>query len=191
MEQLVHKKMKGKVEELYTSAQFRRPKKHSTTFTARKKSKDLRPIEELYYSPRKTCRLQKISCSAECLACEGQVEKIGDSMILDKCPRCGVKVPVPAPTTPFSMSSSSSCEILSSGSIEACAKNKLVINALEDLCTRCGYVHKKGHLCSQLPMNERKTKLLKRIKGTVPTAPECPAFCCPRGILKNTRSFDP
>lgn len=188
---MVHKKMKGKVEELYTSAQFRRPKKHSTTFTARKRSKDLRPIEELYYSPRKTCRLQKISCSAECLACEGQVEKIGDSMILDKCPRCGVKVPVPAPTTPFSMSSSSSCEILSSGSIEACAKNKLLINTLEDLCTRCGYVHKKGHLCSQLPMNERKTKLLKRIKGTVPTAPECPAFCCPRGILKNTRSFDP
>ncbi|EDX06922.1 GD25764 [Drosophila simulans] len=191
VEQMVHKKIKGEIEELYTSAQFKRPKKHSTRFTARKRSKNLRPIEELYYSPRKTCRLQKISCSAECLACVGQVEKIGDSMVLDKCPRCGVKVPVPAPTTSFSMSSSSSCEILSSGSIEACAKNKLLINTLEDLCARCGYVHKKGHLCSRLPMNERKTKLLKRIKDSVPTAPECPSFCCPRGILKNTRSFDP
>ncbi|XP_032572460.1 uncharacterized protein LOC6608988 [Drosophila sechellia] len=191
VEQVVHKKIKGEIEELYTSAQFKRPKKHSTPFTARKRSKNLRPVEELYYSPRKTCRLQKISCSAECLACVGQVEKIGDSMVLDKCPRCGVKVPVPAPTTSFSMSSSSSCEILSSGSIEACAKNKLLINTLEDLCTRCGYVHKKEHLCSRLPMNERKTKLLKRIKDSVPTAPECPSFCCPRGILKNTRSFDP
>ncbi|XP_039481853.1 uncharacterized protein LOC120445474 [Drosophila santomea] len=190
-EQMIYKKMEGKMDELYSSTQFRRPKPENTTFTVRKKRRNLRPIEQLYYSPRKTCRLQKISSSSDCLSCECQGEEIGDSMVLDKCPRCGVKVPVPAPTAPFSKSSSSSCEILSSGSIEACAKNSLLINTLEDLCTRCGYVHEKGHLCSQLPLNMRKTQLLKRIKNTERTAAECPTYCCPRGILRKPRSFDP
>ncbi|EDV56171.2 uncharacterized protein LOC6549464 [Drosophila erecta] len=190
-EQLIHKDMEGKMGELYSSTQFRRHKPESTTLTLRKKRRNLRPIEELYYSPRKTCRLQKISGSSDCLACECQEQEIGASMVLEKCPRCGVKVPVPAPTTPFPMSSSSSCEILSSGSIEACAKNRLLINTLEDLCTRCGYFHQKGHLCAHSPLNMRKTELLKRIRNTVRTAPECSTICCPRGILKEPSSFDP
>ncbi|XP_037715949.1 uncharacterized protein LOC119550986 [Drosophila subpulchrella] len=182
---VVHKEMEGKLGKMLSSAQFRRPKEASTT---RKRRRNLRPIEQLYYSPRKTCRLQKISDSSECSGCEFRESGIGDEMVLEKCPRCGVRVPVPAPIPSFPQPASSSSEILSSGSIEACAKNELLINSLADLCSRCGYVHEKGHPCSQLPFDTRKSKLLKRIKETIRTAPECPAFCSPRGILKKPRS---
>ncbi|XP_017000964.2 uncharacterized protein [Drosophila takahashii] len=189
--EMVHKKMEGKLGTKLSATQIRRPTEKSTTFTARKRHRNLRPIEQLYYAPRKTCRLQRISESSECLGCECREGEIGDSMVLEKCPRCGVKVPVPGPTPPFSVSSSSSSQILSSGSIQACAKNELLVNALADLCTRCGYVHGKGHPCSQLPFYSQKAEHLKRIKDTMRTPPECPAFCSPCGILKKTRSFDP
>ncbi|KAH8347719.1 hypothetical protein KR084_000421 [Drosophila pseudotakahashii] len=189
--EMAHKKMEGKLETMLPATQSKQPLEKSSTFTVRKRHRNLRPIEQLYYAPRKTCRLQKISESSECSGCECREREIGDSMVLEKCPRCGVKVPVPATTPPFSMSSSSSSQILSSGSIQACAKNELLVNTLADLCTRCGYVHGKGHPCSQLPMHSRKTEHLKRIKHTMRTPPECPAFCSPCGILKKTRSFDP
>ncbi|XP_016957804.1 uncharacterized protein LOC108029800 [Drosophila biarmipes] len=185
---LVHKEMEGKLEKMISTARFRRPKEKFSTSTTHKRRRNPRPIEQLYYSPRKTCRLQKISDSSGCSGCESGESGIGDSMVLEKCPRCGVKVPVPAPISSFPQSASSSREILSSGSIEACAKHELIIKSLADLCTRCGWVHERGHPCSQLPFNTRKCKLLKRIKDTIRTAQDCPAFCSPRGILKNPRS---
>ncbi|XP_017077034.1 uncharacterized protein LOC108111907 [Drosophila eugracilis] len=103
-----YKKMEGKLQKMYSTQQFRRPVEKSTSFTA-KKRRNIRPVEQLYYSPRKTCRLQKI-CS-ECSECESVEKEIGDSMVLKKCPRCGVEVPVPAQTRSFIISPSSSGEI--------------------------------------------------------------------------------
>uniref|UniRef100_A0A6P4F393 Uncharacterized protein LOC108047689 n=1 Tax=Drosophila rhopaloa TaxID=1041015 RepID=A0A6P4F393_DRORH len=188
--QLVQKKMEGQLKEMRSTTQFWRPKGKPTTFTLKKRKRGLRPIEALYYTPRKTSRMQKIT-EDSCSECECQEEKLADSMVLQKCPRCGVKVPVPAPTPPFYISPSSSSEILSSGSIEACAKNELVANTLADLCPRCGFVHGKNDPCSQLPQNRRKNSLLKRIQDSVRTAPQCTTFCSPGGILKKPRSFDP
>ncbi|XP_017050964.1 uncharacterized protein LOC108094729 [Drosophila ficusphila] len=197
------KRMEGVIDQIRSTTQFWRPvdKSMSTYSTrkSRKKStvnskkvrKDLRPIEELYYSPRKTARLQRICEDLECSECDCQEDEDTESMVLQKCPRCGVKVPVPAATSPLYITpSSSSSEILSSGSIEACAKNQLVINTLEDLCARCGFIHDREKPCLNLPQTSRKSNLLQRIKDTAPKAPKCPAFCSPRGILKKCRSFD-
>ncbi|KAI8037524.1 hypothetical protein M5D96_009676 [Drosophila gunungcola] len=191
-EEIVQKELEGMREEMLSTTQFRRPKEKPTTFTLKKRKRKLRPIEDLYYAPRKTCRMQKFTEGSECSDCECNEEQSGNSMVLEKCPRCGVKVPVPAATPSFHyISPTSSSEVLSSGSIEACAKNELLAGTLADICTRCGYIHDKGDPCSQLPQNTRNSKLLKRIKDSLRTAPECPAFCSPRGILKKPRNFDP
>ncbi|KAH8254359.1 hypothetical protein KR032_009661, partial [Drosophila birchii] len=128
--------------------------------------RQLRPIHQLFYSPRKTCRVQKMmKLYSEYSEDEQDSEaleegKVDQNACTEKCPKCGKKVQVPC----YIPSSKASSAILSSGSIEACAKNELLANTMADVCTRCGYVHDEGKPCSQPAEDRGKTTILRLIK---------------------------
>ncbi|KAH8319732.1 hypothetical protein KR074_004877 [Drosophila pseudoananassae] len=168
-------------------------KKPQSTYSVRDPMKrrqcQLRPTEELFYSPRKTCRQQKISDfeePSECLGCVCLKEP-GNSNYYENCPRCGVPVEVPQPPSTTLLSWQSSQDLLSQGSIEACANNEWLLNTTEDICVRCGFVHPKTKYCPQLPVCPLGTNPLQQIKRAVVDQVEMPewtAFYSPVGILK-------
>ncbi|KAH8301596.1 hypothetical protein KR059_006347, partial [Drosophila kikkawai] len=138
------------------------PKRPSTQTSKSRDGQPLRPIQQLFYSPRKTCREQQIIK----LYSEGSSDEQEEGNQEDQdsgtemCPKCGVKVDIP-----YSIPSpKASSAILSSGSIEACAKNELLVNTMVDVCTRCGYVHNEANPCTQPPEDQRKTVVLRLIK---------------------------
>ncbi|XP_041632881.1 putative leucine-rich repeat-containing protein DDB_G0290503 [Drosophila kikkawai] len=139
------------------------PKRPSTQTSKSRDGQPLRPIQQLFYSPRKTCREQQIIK----LYSEGSSDEQEEGNQEDQdsgtemCPKCGVKVDIP-----YSIPSpKASSAILSSGSIEACAKNELLVNTMADVCTRCGYVHNEANPCTQPPEDQRKTVVLRLIKA--------------------------
>lgn len=161
---------------------------YSVKSPMKKQRRHLRPTEELFYSPRKTSRQQKISDLSECLECVCQ-EGPESSNYFERCPRCGVAVPVPQPSSTSFVFSKSSQDFLSEGSIEACAKNEWLLNTTKDICVRCGYVHPSTKYCPQLPLSPLRTKPLQQIKealGDQVEMPKWPAYCSPAGILKNS-----
>ncbi|KAH8285424.1 hypothetical protein KR054_009043, partial [Drosophila jambulina] len=127
--------------------------------------KPVRPLDQMYYQPRMTSREQRVikfySEYSEDEQDEALDEGTEDSnSCIDKCPKCGVKVVAPC----YGPSPKASSAILSSGSIEACAKNELVVNTIANVCTRCGYVHDEDKPCTQSPEDQRRTVLLRMIK---------------------------
>ncbi|KAH8275188.1 hypothetical protein KR026_001511 [Drosophila bipectinata] len=190
---ILHSRHKGSpVEKPLKIKQTRKKLKPQTTYavrdTTKRQRRQLRPTEELFYSPRKTCRQQKISDfgePSECLGCVCLKEPC-NSNYYEKCPRCGVPVEVPQPPSTTLLTWESSQDLLSQGSIEACAKNEWLRNTTEDICVRCGYVHPKTKYCPQLPVCPLMTKPLQQIKRALVDQvemPEWPAFS-PAGILK-------
>lgn len=153
----------------------------------KKHRRQLRPTEELFYSPRKTSRQQKISEFSECSECVCQ-QGPGSSNYYEKCPRCGIPVEVPQPSSTSFLFRKSSQDLLSQGSIEACAKNEWLLSTTKDICARCGYVHPSTQYCPQLPVCPLRTKPLQQIKQALVDQvemPKWPAYCSPAGILKN------
>ncbi|KAH8245817.1 hypothetical protein KR038_000054, partial [Drosophila bunnanda] len=119
----------------------------------------LSPPIHLYYSPRKTCREQQVvKLYSEYSADEEEYED--HETCAENCPLCGVNEEVSC----FAPLPKVSSAILSSGSIEACAKNKLLLNTIENVCTRCGYVHDEAKPCTQPPEERGKTMILRLIK---------------------------
>ncbi|KAH8300700.1 hypothetical protein KR018_008452, partial [Drosophila ironensis] len=156
-----------------------------------KRRRRLRPTEQLYYSPRKTSRQKKIckrSESSECLdcVCQEQVQPRRKpqrkTKEQGKCPRCGVLVSLPSVgSLPQSLESCS--DRLSSSSIEACAKNSWLLDALQDVCVRCGFVHNRSRVCPHWPSCPMGTKPLRQLKrATQDHVPrKWPDYCSPGG----------
>ncbi|XP_068146067.1 uncharacterized protein [Drosophila tropicalis] len=145
-----------------------------------RKPQNLRSTENSYYAPRKTCR-GGLTSDEECSECGEILEQDQKPCTWEKCPRCGVEVPI--------------SETLSAGSIEACAKNNLIRSVTKDICLRCGFVHKKGSPCLHLgcPAKPNPLSQLQRIRATAKGYPESkppppkqvPKFCSPCGKWKD------
>ncbi|XP_002138150.3 uncharacterized protein [Drosophila pseudoobscura] len=162
------------------------------------KEKKLRPAQKLFYSPRQTCRVKNLNDDPDdwecCSVCSHDSLVEERPRVYEKCPRCGVKVELPAPTPQESLRS------LSQGSIEACAKNKLLLSTVVDICTHCGYIHEKGQSCPQLPICPVPLQHLRRVEEAVQAQipmqppgkkPGVLLCCSPCGILrKPTRYAD-
>ncbi|SPP73916.1 uncharacterized protein LOC117591938 [Drosophila guanche] len=163
------------------------------------KKKNLRSAERLFYAPRQTCRVKNLhdeSDDCECdSACSGETLVDSWPHVYGKCPRCGVKVELPSPTPRASALS------LSQGSIEACAKNELMLSTVADICIHCGYIHDKCQPCPQLPICPAPLQQLRRIQAAAEAnnrrqppneqQREVLMCCSPCGILrKSTRYAD-
>ncbi|BFG05303.1 uncharacterized protein DMAD_04062 [Drosophila madeirensis] len=169
------------------------------THVSKRKKKNLRSAERLFYEPRQTCRVKNLHDESDDCECEPACsdDTLVDSCphVYGKCPRCGVKVELPAPTPQASVLS------LSQGSIEACAKNELMLSTVADICTHCGYIHDKCQSCPQLPIGPAPLQQLRRIQAAVEAnnrqqppneqQRESLMCCSPCGILrKHTRYAD-
>lgn len=196
MEEVRQKKLdvEAKMKEMRSVSLFKQtPPTESPKGTPRQASRKrgkrhLRPINQLYYAPRQTARQRKIILSLTEEEQEEAVKK-SEEEFHEKCPRCGVNVALPTLSPP---SSNASSGILSSGSIEACAKSELLVNTISNLCTRCGYVHDEAEPCSQVAQDRRSTTILRMIKAVQAVrsaqATQCPAFCSPQKLRREKDS---
>ncbi|XP_022228601.2 uncharacterized protein LOC111078303 [Drosophila obscura] len=161
-----------------------------------KKKKDLRTAQQLFYSPRQTCRVKHLNDSDDCecsSVCSDETLVDVWPRVYEKCPRCGVKVELPSPTPPGSVRS------LSQSSIEACAKNELMLSTVADICIHCGYIHDKYQACPLLPIWPDPLKHLRRVEEAAKAnnlleppqekKPEVLLCCSPCGILKKATRY--
>ncbi|XP_020804128.1 uncharacterized protein LOC110180787 [Drosophila serrata] len=163
------------------------PKKPPRESSKKKEQRPVRPINRLFYSPRKTCREQQIiKFYSECSEDEALEESSEDyDTSIGRCPSCGVKVEVSC-CVPSSKASSA---ILSSGSIEACAKNELLVNTIQNVCTRCGYVHDAANPCTQPAEDPGKISILRLIKAVQAvrsTSQNTKCSCCEKNLRSST-----
>ncbi|KAH8389821.1 hypothetical protein KR200_002095 [Drosophila serrata] len=163
------------------------PKKPPRESSKKKEQRPVRPINRLFYSPRKTCREQQIiKFYSECSEDEALEESSEDyDTSIGRCPSCGVKVEVSC-CVPSPKASSA---ILSSGSIEACAKNELLVNTIQNVCTRCGYVHDGANPCTQPAEDPGKISILRLIKAVQAvrsTSQNTKCSCCEKNLRSST-----